>query len=137
MKVTLSVLSLCLLFCGCSKRSPDSPKLVEFSPDKTMEPVAKPVPGLAVGSSADVPAGAIYFGGVRLSQVLSVYATLADAQLLIEPRVQSLPVSVTFSNRQDLTRAEALRLFEESLNEQAGLVFLHQDARHISISLTK
>jgi hypothetical protein len=102
-----------------------------------MEPVAKPVPGLAVGSSADVPAGAIYFGGVRLSQVLSVYATLADAQLLIEPRVQSLPVSVTFSNRQDLTRAEALRLFEESLNEQAGLVFLHQDARHISISLTK
>lgn len=135
MKTTLTILSLGLLLCGCSKRSPDSPTLVEFAPDKSMESVASPGPAPVGRSSADLPAGSIYFSGVGLSQVLTIYATLADAQLLIEPRVQSLHVSVTFSNRQDLTRAEALRLFEESLHEQAGLVFKYQDTRHISISV--
>lgn len=135
MKTALTILSLGLLFCGCSKRSPDSPKLVEFAPDKSMEGVAPPGPAPVGRSSADLPAGSIYFSGVRLSQVLTIYATLADAQLLIEPRVQSLQASVTFSNRHDLSRAEALHLFEESLHNQAGLVFEHQDARHISISI--
>jgi hypothetical protein len=135
MKTTLTILSLGLLFCGCSKHSPDSPKLVEFAPDKSMQGVGTPVPAPAGRSSADAPAGSIFFSGIGLSQVLTIYAKLTDAQLLIEPRVQSLPVSVTFSNRQDLTRAETVSLFEESLHKQAGLVFEHQDARHIAIRL--
>ena len=135
MKTTLTILSLGLLFCGCSKHSPDSTKLVRFAPDKSSQGVAAPVPAPAGRSSAEVPAGSINLSGVGLSQALTIYAALADVQLLTEPQVQTLAVSVTFSNSQDLTKAETLRLFEESLHKQAGLVFEHQDARHIAVRL--
>jgi len=127
---------LASLLVGCSKHSPESSKLVEFAPDKNIKSVSAPIPAPAGRSSADVlPAGSIYFSNVGLLQVLTVYAKIADAKLLIEPRVQSLPVFVTLSNRQELTRAETVSLFEESLHKQAGLVFEHQDARHIAIRL--
>jgi len=64
---------------------------------------------------------------------LTIYAAVANAQLVIEPQIQSLPGTVTFSNRQDLARIDAVRLIEEALHTQAGLVFEHRDARKIIV----
>jgi hypothetical protein len=82
---------------------------------------------------ADVPAGSIDFINADLSQVLRVYEALAKAELLVEEGVQMPRALITFSNRQDLTRTEALRLFEGALREQAGLIVDHQDAKHIAL----
>jgi hypothetical protein len=120
-----------LAFAGCSK----SASLVPFTPEKSSQVAASPVPAPADRSPADVPAGSIQLSGIGLSQALTLYAAMTDAQLLTEPRVQTLSVSIGFTNHQDLTRAESIKSFEEALHQQAGLVFEHQDARHISIRL--
>jgi hypothetical protein len=131
--ITFTVLASLLV--GCSKHSLDSSQLVMFVPDKPSQVAVPPIPAPAGRSSADIPADCIHLSGIELSQALSLYANLADAQLLIEPRLQSLHVSIAFNNLQDLTRIEGVRLFEEVLHKQAGLVFEHQDARHIAIRL--
>jgi hypothetical protein len=138
MKTRTSLIALTfvgLAFAGCSKHSPDSTALVPFTPDKPSQIAASPVPAPADRSPADFPAGSIQLSSVGISQALTIYAALADAQLLTEPRVQTLSASIGFTNHQDLTKAEAIRSFEEALHQQAGLVFEHQDARHISIRL--
>jgi hypothetical protein len=85
------------------------------------------------GSVADIPAGRINFINADLSQVLSIYGALANAELLVEQGVRLPPALITLSNRQDLTRTEALRLFEETLREQYGLVVEHPDAKHFTV----
>jgi len=138
MKTRTSLIVLTLLasaFAGCSKHSPDSTALAPFTPEKPLQVAASPVPAPAGRSSADVPTGSFQLSSVGISQALTLYAALADAQLLTEPRVQTLPVSIAYTNHQDLTRAEAIKSFEEALHQQAGLVFEHQDARHIAVRL--
>ena len=108
---------------------------MKFTPERQHISIEELGPLTPSRSNADVPVGAIVFHNVGLSQVLNVYSVLTDAELLIDPRLQSLPVSITFSNRQDLTQVGAVSFFEEELHKQAGLVFEHQDARHIAIRL--
>jgi hypothetical protein len=100
-------------------------------------PPGPPVPAPAGRSLADVPAGSIDFINADLSQVLRVYEVLANAELLVEQGVQLPRALITFSNRQDLTRTEALRIFEGALREQAGLIVDHQDAKHIALRYDK
>jgi len=122
---------------GCSKRSPDADSLIPFTPEPQQALSAvSPVPAPAGRSTADVPAGSIQFN-IQLSQALSIYAALADAELQIEPQIQSLPVIIAFTNHQDLTRAAAIRALEETFTKQAGLVFEHRDARNVAVRQEK
>ena len=122
------------LLAGCSKHSHDSASLVKFTPPEHQHiSIEELGPRTSSTSGTNLPAGVIVFRNSGLSQVLDVYAILANAQLMIDPRLQSLPTTVTFSNRQELTQAEAVSFMEQELHQQAGLVFEHQDVRHITI----
>jgi hypothetical protein len=122
------------LLASCSKQSHASASLVKFTPPEHRQISLEELgPRTSSAPGTNLPAGAIVFRNTRLSQVLDVYSVLANAQLMIDPRLQSLPTTVTFSNHQELTQAEAVGFIEQELHEQAGLAFEHQDARHVAI----
>jgi hypothetical protein len=66
---------------------------------------------------------------------LTVYAGFTGSEILIEPRIRSIPISFVYSNTQAVTRAEGIRLFEEALHQQAGLVFEHQASGRVVVRL--
>lgn len=133
------VLGLAGMLLAMRQRSRSaSPQLVAWTYDPpgngiVPHPPVPPAPAPVGRSLADVPAGSIDFINADLSQVLRVYEALAKAELLVEEGVQMPRALITFSNRQDMTRTEALRLFEGALREQAGLIVDHQDAKHIAL----
>ena len=78
-----------------------------------------------------IPAGKIYIIGMALRQFIPIYAEIADAQLDVS-QFGTLPlVIVRFSNTNDVTRSEAVRLLDKMLYNQAGIVAVHADAKHV------
>jgi hypothetical protein len=96
-----------------------------------------PPPPLTAGPSGDsavtIPAGKVWFRNAALSQVLDIYGVLADRKLVAEQGVKLQAASITFSNREDLTRSQALHLFEKAIRDQAGLVVEYPDAKHFTV----
>ena len=84
-----------------------------------------------------IPAGRIQFVNVQLSQVLAFYADLTGARLDTTriPRKVSLSALISFENKKDITRAEAVQFLDKAFLEQAGLVASHTDAKHIEFRL--
>jgi hypothetical protein len=105
------------------------PVVEKESGQATAPPVAAP----AGRPSADVPAGTIKLLNVDLWRALDIYAALADTELQIDEQVRILPTRITIENDRDLTRAEAVGLFEQVLRDQAGIVLTRVGTEHIAV----
>jgi hypothetical protein len=106
-------------------------RLVKFTPEPPMLVGGVPVP-------APKPDGKIQRLTISsISQALTIYAGFTGSELLIDPKIQSTPMSFIYSNTQAVSRADGIRLFEEALHKQAGLVFEHQDSGRIVIRQEK
>jgi hypothetical protein len=80
---------------------------------------------------SEFPAGRIKFINTELPQVLGLYADLSGAQLDTNQIARAFPVLISFENKKDMTRAEAIKLFDKAFHDQAGLVVTHPDAKHV------
>ena len=78
----------------------------------------------AVRPRSEVPAGSIKFVDYDVQRFLPLYASIAGVQLDVHARPEELTAKISFQNTQDLSRAEAVALLEQTLREQAGLVVL-------------
>ena len=77
-----------------------------------------------------IPAGRIKFINAELSQVLEFYAALSEAQLDSTQLGKLQPLLISFENKKDVTRSEALLLFDTAFHDQAGIVVTHPDRKH-------
>jgi len=84
-----------------------------------------------------IPAEAIKFTNTELRQVLAIYGEMAGAQLDIEETLRSLPVLIHFTNTGAVTRAEAIRLLDAALLEQAGIVVTHPETNRVMMRLRR
>ena len=84
--------------------------------------VASATPAPTGHSAADAPLNQINFTNTDLEQVLAIYCMLAGAELKVTQSVRMPRAYITITNGQNLTQTEALRLIEQALREQAGLV---------------
>lgn len=80
---------------------------------------------------AIIPAGSINIIGMKVSQLMPLYADLADAQLDTSQLGELPPINIRFKNTNDVTRSEALQLLDKVLYDQAGIVVTHPDTKHV------
>ena len=98
-------------------------------------PPATPAPAAAQPTEDLLPAGCIRLTGVNLRDALDLYAALADVKLEIDPGVRSLPTTLTLQNAEPLSRSAAVRLFEQALREQTGVVTSRLDSKRVAVKL--
>jgi hypothetical protein len=79
--------------------------------------------------------GAFSYNNVTVSQILPNLPGLSGATVEVGKGVLGSSSLITFSAPAGTTRAEAARLLEQVLREQAGLIVTHADATHISVNL--
>jgi RNA polymerase sigma factor (sigma-70 family) len=84
--------------------------------------IASTTPAATGESRTDAPVNQINFTNADLEQVLAVYGMLAGAELQVTQGVRMPRAYITITNGQNLTQTKALRLIEQALREQAGLV---------------
>lgn len=96
-------------------------------------PATSPFPAAAQSSEETFRAGRFRCSNVGLGTILDNYAFLADAELVVDPRVRTLTATLTFENSQDMTRSELVRLFEQALRDQAGVVVKRLDTGRIEV----
>ncbi|HTL59111.1 MAG TPA: sigma-70 family RNA polymerase sigma factor [Candidatus Limnocylindrales bacterium] len=87
-----------------------------------------------IGHEEMIPAASIQFN-TQLAQVLAIYAELAQAQLDIDDAVK--PALIRFTNREPVTRAQAIALLDNALLEQAGIVVTHPESNRVIMSLRR
>ncbi len=77
--------------------------------------------------------GSIQFANVDLREVLDIYALLANAQQEVDSRVRTSRALFSFTNTVALSRSEAVRLFEQVLEQQGGIAVKRADQQHIQV----
>lgn len=75
--------------------------------------------------------GSINFVKVPVSDVLRIYATLANVELKYERAVPGVPITFHGGN---LTKAESLSALEKALRKQAGVILKPIDPTHVSVN---
>lgn len=69
--------------------------------------------------------------GTTVLQMLKVYAQLTGKTVLVSSEVRQDDKYIQLRQTQPMTRAEAGKLIEQDLREQAGIVVLHRDRKHV------
>ena len=105
---------------------------------ETSAPRESPVPAQPGPPPEDTPGTILFsFRGAGLRNVLDAYAEIAEARLTIDPLARSLRVNFSVVATQALTRAAALRLLEQTLREQAGLVVKPSGRHELKVTLAE
>ncbi len=89
----------------------------------------------SVTSTPMMPAGSIRFINADLRQVLAIYGELAQSEIEIDERLGSLPASISFTNNEPVTRAQATALLDDVLLEQAGILVTHPETNRVTMQL--
>jgi hypothetical protein len=79
----------------------------------------------------------IFYSGAPASRMLESFGELSGLELVMASNlanVSSIPVAVEVSQRNVLERAEALRLIERALLEQAGVIITRLDEKRASVT---
>lgn len=98
-----------------------------------LQPTSAPI---ALQPSEEVlPAGSIKFISAPLRSVLDIYAAIADVRLEIDSRVRTLNAEITLQPTQSLTRSDVVRLFERTLEQQAGLSIRRLQSNRVAVTL--
>lgn len=82
-------------------------------------------------SEEKIPEG--YCGPMEVQRVLDIYAKLAGADLKLPDGIFTNDVLINPGRYPAMTRAEAIAYLEKVLREQAGIIAVHKDAKHIEI----
>jgi hypothetical protein len=88
------------------------------------------VTGSVQRTDSVIPAGAIKFINLDLTQILPIYASLTDAQLDTNRLVKLPPVLMSFENKKAMTRLEAVQLLDKVFYDH-GIAATHVDKKHI------
>jgi hypothetical protein len=129
--IIIVVVAIAGVICALLLMHERTHKLVKFAPEPPQQ-----VGGVAI--PAPQPDGKIQRLTIAsVSQALTIYAGFTGSEILIDPKIQSIPMSFVYSNTQAVSRTDGIRLFEEALHKQDGLVFEHQDSGHIVIRQEK
>ncbi len=75
--------------------------------------------------SKEISRGAINFSNTPISMILEFYAALANATVDAGDGITNSVYGITFTNTNDLTRSEAVQIFEQVLLDQAGIQAIH------------
>jgi len=90
----------------------------------------QPSPALDSSNNSRL-AGVISFGGIDLDEVFKIYGELAQARLDIEEQVKSLPAKIRLTNTTIASREEAIRLLDNALLAQAGIIVTHPETNRV------
>ena len=99
-----------------------------------------PLPVLAIAFlcacalAADEPKGTLNFKNAELQQVLPNYKALSGLDLVVDSRVKTVRWPVTLQSSEPLSKAEAMKLIEKALLEQAGVVITRLDGQRASVT---
>jgi len=88
----------------------------------------------ACGLAADEPKGTLNFKNAELQQVLPIYKALSGLDLVVDSRVKTVRWPVTLQSSEPLSKAEAMKLIEKALADQAGVVITHLDGQRASVT---
>ena len=88
-------------------------------------------PVSSLKSETILPAGTFNFAGIEVSDFLRFYAAISQAQLDTNRLGELRGRYIAFTNTNEVTRPEAIRLFDKALYDQAGIVATHPDAEHV------
>jgi hypothetical protein len=75
----------------------------------------------------------------KVAQVLDIYAEYVKSSgktVGVTEGVRDLDVNIKINQTRPLTRAEVIKLLEQDLRDQAGVVVVHRDRRHIIFGLS-
>jgi hypothetical protein len=77
-----------------------------------------------------------FYSGASASRMLESFRELSGLELIMASNliVSSLPVTVEVSQRKTLERAEAVRLIERALLEQAAVIITRLDDKRASVT---
>ena len=87
---------------------------------------ATPEPGFTLDISSD-----------ELQDVLHTYAMLSGLELVESSEVKAIHTLVTIQPIHQVTKAEALKLIEEAVKDQAGVVIKRLDDKKVSVTKVK
>jgi hypothetical protein len=65
------------------------------------------------------------------SQIIAVYAQLTGKAVEAPPEVRNDEAPILIKQTKPLTRSQACKLLEQDLREQAGIIILHQNRKHV------
>jgi len=84
--------------------------------------------------AADFPAGSVNLAGATSQQILPLYQSLSGLELVVDSRVKTLRVSITFVSPEVKSKVELLALMETAFREQAGIVITRLDDKQASVT---
>jgi hypothetical protein len=70
-----------------------------------------------------------------VSQVLEIYRQLSGKTIEVPREVREDNVGIVIRQTKPMTRAEARKLIEDDLRDQAGIVIVYQDRKHVEFGL--
>ena len=88
----------------------------------------------ACSFAADEPKVTLGLKNAEVQQVLPVYKAMSGLDLVVDSRVKSVRWPVTLQSSEALPKAEATKLIEKALLEQAGVVITHLDGQRASVT---
>jgi len=122
----LTFLSAAAFAVGCNKEETTSQQLDKVQ-GKTEAALEARLP------EDQIPPGQMYFSNISADQILRHYTNLNWKKVEVKGRIESISnIGLIYTNRNSMTRAEAISALEQVFREQAGIeVSLPDDSRVI------
>jgi type II secretory pathway component GspD/PulD (secretin) len=90
-----------------------------------------------VFSAAEPATLTLDFEKAGLQDFLQAYSKFSGVELVESPEVQKLHTAITLHPNHQVTVKEAIKLMEDAVKEQAGIVIKHLDDKKASATLAK
>ena len=84
--------------------------------------------------AAEEPKGRLNIKDFDVQQVLPFYKDISALELVIDSRVKTVHSSITLQISEPLPKAQAVRLLEKALLEQAGIVITRLEGERASVT---
>jgi hypothetical protein len=88
----------------------------------------------ACALGADNPKGVLDFKNAEVQQLLPIYKAMSGLDLVVDSRVRTVHSPITLQSSAPIGKAEATKLIEKALLEQAGVVITHLDGQRASVT---
>jgi hypothetical protein len=84
--------------------------------------------------SADEPKRTVNFLNTPLQKILLIYHEFSGLELVESSDVKKLHPVITIQSAEPVSKSEMIKLIENALLEQAGVVITHLDAKRVSVT---
>ncbi len=117
-----------------SASAPGSPAPDRIYPMPVLTPPPFGPPPDSPAAGKDQTVQELDFNGVSVRDVLDVYKALTDAELDVQVPQRAQAARITLKPVGPMSRSEAIRLMEQAMRNQAGVVATRLDTKHILVS---